>query len=272
MSYDPNFPFNNGQAQGNPEPDDDPRTVPMQSNFETVSSSQPMPQPSDYDAPTVAYGQNATLPEPTIAPMGNPSQGFAQPGMNFQGTMPPATTKPPKKQPSKKMLLIGGVSILVLLLLVIGVLLILPNLTASASNQATNATPVAAATPAANATKPANRNIYTPYLARYRSTIRSQIAQGLHLPVDQLETQLKGGATLSSMATTQGISTTQLQTIIKSAFQQGFQPSITSGELTQKQVNTLITRMLKQPQTLDRFLAVQAKSGNGAKKSATPTV
>ncbi|GHO82803.1 LysM peptidoglycan-binding domain-containing protein [Dictyobacter formicarum] len=261
MSYDPNFPFNNGVPQNNPEPDDDHRTVPMQTNFEAPPAGFP---PSDYDTPTIAYGQ-------PVLPAVPPSQGVVQPGTGFKGNMPPATTGGSRKRPNNKTLLIGGISVLVLLLLVIGVLFILPNLTASASNQATDPTSVAVTTPDANATRPANKNIYAPYLARYRSTIRSQIAQGLHMPVDQLVSRLKGGDTLSSIASAQGISSSQLQTIVKTAFQQGFQPAIDSSNLTQKQVSTLINRMLKQPQTLDRYLNVQGRNSARPKGSATPT-
>ncbi|GCE02744.1 hypothetical protein [Dictyobacter aurantiacus] len=262
MSYNPNFPFNDGQAYNNPEPEDDQRTVPMQKDFEAPPAGLP---PSDYDAPTVAYGQS----EPFVASGPDFPQNPVQPAPPFMGNLPPATTGVPGKRSPNNMLLIGGVGILVLLILVIGALVILPNLNASASNQAPAATPTTSVTPTVTATRTANRNVYAPYLARYRGTIRTQIAQGLHLPVDQLVSRLKGGATLSSVASAQGISNSQLQAMVKTAFQQGFQPAVNSGNLTQKQVNALINRMLKQPQTLDRYLDMQP--GNGAKPKASPT-
>ncbi|WP_269822449.1 hypothetical protein [Dictyobacter vulcani] len=41
--------------------------------------------------------------------------------------------------------------------------------------------------------------------------------------------------------------------------------------MTQKQVTSLTNRMLKQPQTLDRYLDVQPRNGPKAKASPTPT-
>ncbi|GLV56122.1 hypothetical protein KDH_29650 [Dictyobacter sp. S3.2.2.5] len=265
MSYNPNFPSDDGQTHNYPEPEDDQRTVPMQKDFGAPRVGLP---PSDYDAPTIAYGQ----PGPSAVPGPDFSQNPVQPAPPFRGNLPPATTGAPGKRPNNKMLLTGGVGILVLLILIIGALVILPNLNASASNQAPAATPVASTTPTAITTRTANGNAYAPYLAQYRSTIRSQIAQGLHLPVDQLVARLKGGTTLSSIASSQGISNSQLQTMVKTAFQQGFQPAVNSGNLTQKQLNTLINRMLKQPQTLDRYLDVQPRNGTKAKATPTPTV
>jgi hypothetical protein len=69
-------------------------------------------------------------------------------------------------------------------------------------------------------------------------------------------TEAKAGKTLSSLASAQGVSSSQLQTLVTNAFQQGFQPAVSSGSLTQRQVDDLIKRMLKQPQTLDRYLSV----------------
>lgn len=259
MSYDPKNPFNDGQGQNNPGPEDEHRTVPMQQNFDVTQAGFP---PSDYDAPTVVYEQ----PTASTAPSADFAQAPVQPGMPFHGTLPPATTRSPKKRPSNKTLLIGGGSVLVLFILIIGVFMVLPNLTESASNQASVTTPMAVASPT---TSPATKNIYTPYLAQYRGTIRSQIARGLHLPVDQLVSRLKEGTALSSIASAQGISRSQLQTIVKTAFQQGFQPAVNNGNLTPKQVDALINRMLKQPQTLERYLNVAAR--NDAKSKATPT-
>ena len=264
MSYDPQIPFDDGQTQKNPEPEDTYRTVPIQQNFEAEPAGF---LPSDYEAPTIAYG---SPPPPPAVASGSFSQGFP-PTIPMNGNLPPATTEPRKKRPGNKTLWITGVSILALLLLAIGALVILPDLTASASNPASDPTPVAMTTPTASATTPANKGGNARYLAQYRNTIRSQIAQGLNLPVAQLIARLKGGATLTSIASAQGISSSQLQTIVKNAFQQGYQPAINSGNLTQKQVNSLTDRMLKQPQTLDRYLDVQPRNGTKAKASPTPT-
>nr|MBA2677652.1 hypothetical protein [Ktedonobacteraceae bacterium] len=151
------------------------------------------------------------------------------------GTVPPAAVSQKKRAVSPKLVIVGAV-VLVLLILGIAGFVLLPKLTAPASDQKAASTP-AASTPAA-------RNVYAPYLAQYRGTIRSQIAQGLHLSDTQLEDQLGSGKTLSSIATDQKISNSQLQTLVTNAFQNGFQPAVSGGNLTQKQVDALVKRML----------------------------
>lgn len=204
-----------------------------------------------------SYDDQVTVP----APQGQVPYE-QRPGFMWPASAQPAT---PKKPPVSKKVIIGGAIVLVLLILGIAGATLMPRLMTSANNQAATSTP-AASTPA---TKPAVRNVYAPYLAQYREGIRSQIAQNLHLSTTQLETQLSTGQTLSGIATTQSISTTQLQTIVTNAFQNGFQPAVNSGNLTQKQVDLLVKRMLKQPKTLDRYLVAQARVKKGA--GATPT-
>ncbi|GER89071.1 hypothetical protein KDW_32330 [Dictyobacter vulcani] len=206
MSYDPQIPFDDGQTQKNPELEDMYSTMPIQQNVEAEPAGF---LPSDYEAPTMAYGPPA--PPPSAA-SGNFFQAFP-PAPPINGNLPPATTEPRKKRLANKTLLGTGASILALLLLVIGGLVILPNLPAGASQQGSTSTPVVMTTPKASATTPANKGGNARYLAQYRNTIRSQIAQGLHLPVAQLIARLKGGATLTSIASAQGISNSQLQTM-----------------------------------------------------------
>ncbi len=223
------------------------------------------PNAGEYNVPSQnsPYDDQITVPAPqgqAIPPFSyNQVPGDAQPAY-----VPPATV-PQRKRPVSKKILIGGAIILVLLILGIAGAVLVPRLTTNANNQAATSTP-AASTPAA---KPVAKNIYAPYLTQYREGIRSQIAQNLHLSTTQLETQLSAGQTLSSIATAQHVSNTQLQTIVTNAFQTGFQPAVNSGNLTQKQVDLLVKRMLKQPKTLDRFLIVQARVRKGA--NATPT-
>lgn len=209
------------------------------------------------------YDDQATFPVPQSGRAStihyNPVSGGTQPG-----TVQPAAVSQKKGGVSPK-LLIGGAVVLVLLILGIAGFVLLPKLTAPANNQAAASTP-AVSTTAANA---ANKNVYAPYLAQYRGTIRSQIAQGLHLSDTQLEAQLSSGKTLSTIAADQKVSNSQLQTIVTNAFQSGFQPAVSSGNLTQKQVDALVKRMLKQPKTLDRYLAAPVRTKKGA--SATPT-
>jgi hypothetical protein len=149
--------------------------------------------------------------------------------------------------------IIGGAIVLVLILIGISVLVIMPAIT-SANNTQASATPTITASPT-----PANRNPYAQYLKQYGPDIKNQIAQGLHLTADQLTTQLKAGQSLSSIATAQGISATQLQTIITNAFQTGLKPAVDAGNLTQKQVDVLVKRMQNNPKQLERLLIASSR-------------
>ncbi len=258
--------------------------------------TQPMPHniQQDDDSTVAASYASQTLPytqEPTSPPP--PAPYYAQPAMptqpaaisgqestssqddsyysqapatlaqntgntNYAAATPPVT--PPPSPPAKsrwtrkKLLLLGGALVLVLFLLGMAGAWLVPSLLSKTNSQASS-------TPTAVARKPVARaGIYAPYIARYGQTIRNQIAQGLHLTPDQLATQLRSGKTLSAVATAQGVSASQLQTLVTSAFQSGLQPAITNGNLTQQQVNVLIKRMLKQPQVLDRFLEAHPKA------------
>jgi len=177
---------------------------------------------------------------------GNTNYGAATPS-----ALPPSSPQK-SKWSRKKIFLLGGAIILVLFLLGIAGAWLVPSLLSQGNNQA-SATPAASASPAARARQV---GIYARYLTLYGPTIRNQIAQGLHLTPVQLATQLRSGQTLSAIATAQGVSATQLQTIVTNAFQNGLQPAVTSGNLTQQQVNVLVRRMLRQPQALTRFLEV----------------
>jgi hypothetical protein len=211
------------------------------------------PVQSTSAGPEVALTQNNTYypqaPATLTQAAGNANYGAATPS-----TPPQQPQSPPQKSKwsRKKVFLLGGAIILVLFLLGIAGAWLVPTLLSQGNNQASN-TATASASPAARARQV---GIYATYLTRYGPTIRNQIAQGLHLTPAQLSTQLRSGQPLSAIATAQGVSATQLQTLVTSAFQNGLQPAVTNGNLTQQQVNALVKRMLRQPQALTRFLEV----------------
>ncbi len=142
--------------------------------------------------------------------------------------------------------------LLLILALSVGALFLIPTLTSA--KQGTSVTPV----PTVAATPTKTVNLVTQALRAQRNTIVNQIAQGLKLTPTQLTTELQGGQTLSQIANAQGVSATQLQSIVSTAIQTSLQPSVTSGSLTQKQVQVTIKRLEKQPAALDRFLAGRA--------------
>ena len=161
-------------------------------------------------------------------------------------------------------LIISGAIVLVLVLIVGGIFLVLHS-QADAASSATP-TPTAAVTP----TPTVRANPYAQPLKQYAPEIKSQMAQGLKLTPEQLAAQLKAGKTLSAIATAQGLSTVQLQSLIATSLQNGLQPAVTSGDLTQKQVATLVKRWQKNPKQLERLLGAKIKATKQPTATATP--
>ncbi len=239
-----------------------------------------------YNEPTVQFTPTSDPAAPMYPPP--PTTPFAQvpdaatypygQAGSYQGAVPPAmqgggTAVPQKKRPDINRILLGVAGVVILLALVIMGIVFAVN---GSHNQTASATPAAASTsaPATGSTPaavaPANKNVYTPYLTQYRASVRNKVAQGLHLSAEQLGAQLAAGQTLSRIATAQGVSATQFQTIVTNAFQTAFQPAIDNNGLTTVQVNTLIKRMLKQPQVLDRYLVLRARKAVGKTPVGTP--
>ncbi len=160
----------------------------------------------------------------------------------------------------RAILLIGTITVIILILLGVGAFALLANASASHNKATTTPTSTVTATPAP-------RNIYAQSLAQYGPAIRTQIAQGLHLTPEQVADQIRSGKTISQIATAQHLTSTQLQTLITNSFEQGLKPAVASGQLTQKQVDALAKRMVKNQQALDNFL----KNVGKGKKKATPT-
>ncbi|GAC1638607.1 MAG: hypothetical protein NVS4B11_40110 [Ktedonobacteraceae bacterium] len=158
-------------------------------------------------------------------------------------------------------ILIGSV-VLLLLLIGVGIFAFLPMLTSAHTSQ-TTATPTVA--PTTTPTKQSGNGIGK-LLKQYAPDIKNQIAQGLKLSPDQLTTQLLAGKTLSDIATAQGLSLVQLQTLISNTMQTSLKPAIDNGDLTQKQLNKLSKRYENNPSLLDKLLG-----GKGVKQALTPT-
>ena len=97
-------------------------------------------------------------------------------------------------------------------------------------------------------------------LRQYRSSIENQVAQGLHLTSAQLTTDLKNGQSLDQVAKAQGVSTSQLRTIVLNAVQSAANQAVKDGNLTQTQASDLMQALQRQPGILDRILG---QSGGG---------
>lgn len=155
--------------------------------------------------------------------------------------------------PKQILYILIGAIVLVLLAIGLGVYALLPTITSASANQAVTPTPVVAAT-----TTPTHKgNGAAKLLKQYAPSIKNQVAAGLHLTPDQLTAQLKSGKTLSAIATTQNVSSTQLQTIVGSALQSGLKPAVDNGTLTQQQLDKLVKKFQNNPTLLDRILMLQ---------------
>jgi hypothetical protein len=161
-------------------------------------------------------------------------------------------------QRRKRLLIISGAIVLVLVLIAVGIFAM--NSGANATSATSTSTPTVAPQPTS---KPAGP--YVQVLKQYGSSIKNQMAQGLKFTNDQLAMQLQAGKSLSEIATAQGLSATQLQNLIATSLQNGLNPAISSGELTQKQISLLIKRWQKNPKPLERLLGARLK------KAVTPT-
>ena len=97
-------------------------------------------------------------------------------------------------------------------------------------------------------------------LRQYRPSIENQVAQGLHLTSAQLTTDLKNGQSLDQIAKAQGVSTSQLRTIVLNAVQSAANQAVKDGNLTQTQASDLMQALQRQPGILDHILS-QSRSG-----------
>ncbi len=86
----------------------------------------------------------------------------------------------------------------------------------------------------------------------------TQVAQGLHLTVDQLKTQLQSGKSLSDIATAQGVSSSQLHTIVTNAIQSAVNQAVSAGNLTQQQATAFMQNLQQHPNLLNRILNIHS--------------
>jgi uncharacterized protein YidB (DUF937 family) len=70
----------------------------------------------------------------------------------------------------------------------------------------------------------------------------------------QLMSQLQSGKSLSQVATAQGVSSAQLQTIVTNAIQSAVNKAVSDGNLTQQQATNIMQMLQKHPNALNRLL------------------
>jgi polyhydroxyalkanoate synthesis regulator phasin len=98
------------------------------------------------------------------------------------------------------------------------------------------------------------RGVMMQSLKQYLPAVAAQVAQGLHITSTQLMSQLQSGKSLSDIATTQGVSSTQLQAIVTNAIQSAANKAVSDGNLTQQQATNIIQMLQKNPGALNHLL------------------
>jgi polyhydroxyalkanoate synthesis regulator phasin len=98
------------------------------------------------------------------------------------------------------------------------------------------------------------RGVAMQALKQYLPNVANQVAQGLHMNVDQLKTQLQAGKSLSDIASAQGVSSSQLQTLVTSAIQNAVNKAVSDGNLTQQQATNFMQMLQSHAGFLDRLL------------------
>ena len=98
------------------------------------------------------------------------------------------------------------------------------------------------------------RGVTLQSLKQYLPDVATQVAQGLHMTSTQLVSQLQSGKSLSQIATAQGVSSSQLQTIVTNAIQSAVNKAVSEGNLTQQQATNIMQMLQKHPNALNRLL------------------
>jgi polyhydroxyalkanoate synthesis regulator phasin len=98
------------------------------------------------------------------------------------------------------------------------------------------------------------RSVMMQSLKQYLPTVATQVAQGLHMNANQLTTQLQSGKSLSDIAKAQGVSSSQLQTIVTNAIQSAVNKAVSDGNLTQQQATNIMQKLQKNPAALNHLL------------------
>jgi polyhydroxyalkanoate synthesis regulator phasin len=98
------------------------------------------------------------------------------------------------------------------------------------------------------------RRVVMQSLKQYLPGVAAQVAQGLHMNVNQLMSQLQSGKSLSEIATAQRVSSSQLQTIVTNAIQSVLNKAVSDGNLTQQQATNIIQMLQKNPGALNHLL------------------
>jgi polyhydroxyalkanoate synthesis regulator phasin len=98
------------------------------------------------------------------------------------------------------------------------------------------------------------RRVITQSLKQYLPGVVTQVAQSLHMNATQLTSQLQSGKSLSDIAKAQGVSSSQLQTIVTNAIQSAVNKAVSDGNLTLQQATNITQMLQKNPAALNHLL------------------
>lgn len=99
-----------------------------------------------------------------------------------------------------------------------------------------------------------NTNVLFAKLKTYEATLLNQVALGLHMSANAVMADLNNGQSLSQIAATQGITESQLHTIVLNALQKTLRQAVQAGDITQKQADSLMNAVQKHPDVVEQFL------------------
>ena len=97
------------------------------------------------------------------------------------------------------------------------------------------------------------RGVMVQSLKQYLPAIATEVAQGLHMTASQLMSQLQSGKSLGDIATAQGVSSAQLQTLVTNAIQSAVNKAVSDGNLTQQQATNIMQMLQKNPGALNHL-------------------
>lgn len=91
-------------------------------------------------------------------------------------------------------------------------------------------------------------------LRQYLPNIANNVAQKLNISTATLQSDLKSGMSLTQIASKQGVSQSQLHTIVLNAVQSAVNQAVSDGNLTQSQGSAFMTALQQHPGLVDRLL------------------
>jgi polyhydroxyalkanoate synthesis regulator phasin len=97
------------------------------------------------------------------------------------------------------------------------------------------------------------RGVTMQSLKQYLPGVVTDVAKGLNISSTQLMSQLQSGKSLSDIATAQGVSSAQLQTLVTNAIQSAVNKAVSDGNLTQQQATNIMQMLQKNPGALNHL-------------------